>query len=313
LLANSASIGLAMREDEPLPDPASGPSREFVRGHTAWRLAVDPAFFTTMGLPLLRGRALDARDVEGSQPVAVINSLLARQLYQSDDVVGRRFKIGTRRESPVFEIVGVAADARFSSVRRPKPPTVYTSYLQQPMKQAATFAVRTAGDPETFAPTARDVVRQVDPNLPLFGVRSQDDQIAESLREEKLFARLATLLGIVTVALSAIGLYGLLAYSVTLRVPEIGVRLALGAQRSAVRWMILRQSLLLAGGGLAIGIAAAAVATRVVESLLYGLPPRDPVALAVAGAILLLASALAGYLPARRAAGVDPIVALRAE
>jgi predicted permease len=274
---------------------------------------VDPAFFATMGIPILRGRALDQRDVEGSQPVAVVNSLMARQLFQTDDVIGRRIRMGWRAGAPLIEIVGVAADARYMSSRFPKPPTIYLPYLQQPMKQAATFAVRTAGEPEAFAPVAREIVRQVDPTLPLFAVRSQADQIAESMREEKLFARLATLLGFVTVALSAIGLYGLLAYSVTLRVPEIGIRLALGARRGAVGWMVLRHSLWLCAAGLAIGVGAAVATTNVVESLLYELPPRDPVAIATAGAILLLASALAGYLPARRAARVDPIVALRAE
>jgi ABC-type antimicrobial peptide transport system permease subunit len=181
------------------------------------------------------------------------------------------------------------------------------------VKQAATFAVRTSADPAAFSATAREIVGQVDANLPLFGMRSQDEQIADSLREEKLFARLATLLGLLAVALSAIGLYGLLAYSVTLRVPEIGVRLALGARRSAVGWMVLRRSLLLAATGLAIGLGAAWMSTQVVASMLYGLAPRDPVAMAGAAGILLLASALAGYLPARRAARVDPMVALRAQ
>jgi predicted permease len=312
LLANSASITSASRESETVPE-RGGPEREFMRDHSAWTLAVDSAFFTTMRIPILRGRALDPRDVEGAQRVAVVNSRLARQLFESDDVVGRRFKLGMRPGAPVFEIVGVSADARYTSVRQPKPPTVYVSYLQQPMKQPATFEVRTAGDPEAFVPVARDIVRQADGNLPLFGVRSQEDQLAESLREEKLFARLSTLLGFVTVALSAIGLYGLLAYSVTMRVPEIGIRLALGAGRGAVGWMIMRQSLLLACIGLAVGIGAAAATTQVVQALLYELPPRDPIAMAIAAAVLLLASALAGYLPARRAARVDPIVALRAE
>jgi predicted permease len=313
LLANSASIGLAVREDEAPPDVRRGQSPEFVREHSAWRLAVDSSFFATMRIPILRGRAFDARDVEGSQLVAVVNTRMAEQLFRSTDVVGRRFRLGSRTSSPILEIVGVSADARYSSVRRPMPPTVYLPYLQQPVKQAATFAVRTAGDPLAFGPTAREAVRQVDSNLPLFAMRSQDDQIANSLREEKLFARLSTVLAALTVALSAIGLYGLLAYSVTLRVPEIGVRLALGARRSAVGWMILRRSLLLAAAGLAIGLGAAWMSTQVVASMLYGLAPRDPVAMAVAAGILLLASALAGYLPARRAARVDPMVALRAE
>jgi ABC-type antimicrobial peptide transport system permease subunit len=140
-----------------------------------------------------------------------------------------------------------------------------------------------------------------------------EEQIARSIRQERLFARLAVMLGIVALTLSAIGLYGLLAYAVAQRVPEIGLRMALGAGRHAVRWMILRQSLVLAAVGLIAGVAGATAAARLVESMLYGVPPRDTTAMAIAAAIMLATCALAGYLPARRASRVDPIVALRAE
>jgi ABC-type antimicrobial peptide transport system permease subunit len=176
-----------------------------------------------------------------------------------------------------------------------------------------TFEVRTAGDPIAFAATARDLVREIDPNLPVFTMRSQDEQIAQSLDRERLFARLAALLGSITLALSAIGLYALLAYAVTRRTPEIGVRMALGADRSTVGWMILKQSLLLAAIGLPIGMAGAVAGTKAIESLLYDLPAGDPATLAGAAAVMLVVSAIAGYLPARRASRVDPLVALRTE
>jgi ABC-type antimicrobial peptide transport system permease subunit len=171
--------------------------------------------------------------------------------------------------------------------------------------------VRTAGDPLAFAGTAREIVREIDPGLPLSTMRSQDEQVAASLERERLFARLAALLGGVTLALSAIGLYALLAYAVTRRTPEIGVRMALGADRSAVAWMILKQSLVLAAVGLLLGTAGAAAGTRAIGSLLYDLPPRDPATLGAAAAIMLSVSMIAAYLPARRAARVDPLVALR--
>jgi ABC-type antimicrobial peptide transport system permease subunit len=173
--------------------------------------------------------------------------------------------------------------------------------------------VRTNGDAKAMAPAIREAMREVDAALPLVNLRTQDDQILESLTQERLFAALATLLGAVTLLLSGIGVYGLLAYSVARRTQEIGVRMALGAERSTVRWMILRQSLVLALAGVLLGVPAALVGTRVIEAMLYGLTPRDPMTVAGAAAVMTVVSLAAAYLPARRAASVDPIVALRAE
>jgi len=156
-------------------------------------------------------------------------------------------------------------------------------------------------------------VRGVDDQIPVVKMRTLEAQVAESLRQERLFSRLAILLGAVTLVLSAIGLYGLLAYGVAQRVREIELRMALGAERASVGWMVLRQSFLLATAGLLAGAAGAYAGTRLVESLLYELPPRDPIAMAAAAAILFTTCGLAGYIPARRAARVDPIVALRAD
>jgi predicted permease len=312
LLSNSSSIGVAANEREGTPEPGSAGARAFMSEHSVWRQVTGPGFFETMRVPILRGRALDERDTAGAQRAAVVNVLLARQLFKTDDVVGRRFRLGMRSTSPVYEIVGVAANARYTSVREDMPPTAYLAAAQQP-PGPATFEVRTAGDAEAFAAVARDVVRRLDDQLPLVAVRTIEDQIVRSLRQERLFARLAMLLGAVTLCLSAIGLYGLLAYGVAQRVPEIGLRMALGAERSAVRWMILRQSLLLAAAGLVTGGAGAVAGVRLVESMLYQLPARDPLTLAAAGAVMLITCVCAGYLPARRASRVDPLVALRSE
>ncbi len=312
LISNSSSMGMALRTDETAPDPAGPDARAFRSTHGALRLTVDPEFFRTMGLKIDRGRVFDNGDGGTSQKVAVINRALARQLFGTEDVVGRQFKIGMLPTAPIYEIIGVSADARYTSVRRPMSATVYLSYRQQP-PTAMTFEVRTAGDPTAFAPVAREVVRSVDGNLPLDRVQSQQNQVEVSLQRERLFATLATWLGLLTLALSAIGLYALLAYGVTRRTPEIGIRMALGAERAAVRWMIMRQSLVLAAWGLALGTAGAIAGTRMLEALLFEVQPRDPLAIGTAAAIMVVVSLLAGYLPARRAAGVSPLVALRTE
>jgi predicted permease len=312
LISNSSSIGLASRVDEAVPNRGSAESVAFRAKHSAFKLTVDPQFFATMGIKIERGRALDDRDSARTRKVAVINHALARQLFDSDDVVGRRFRTGMTPEEPDYQIVGVSADARYTSLRRPKPPTMYLPYRQH-AAGAMTVEVRTAGDPRTFAATAREIVRSVDRNLPLFRVQSQEEQIAASLQRERLFATLASWLGAVTVALSAIGLYALLAYAVTRRTGEIGIRMTLGAGRSDVRWMIVRQSLVLAAWGLAFGVVASAVGTRMLEALLFNVAARDPLTVALAAAIMLTVCVVAGYLPARRASRVDPMVALRAE
>ena len=312
LLSNSSSIGVASTEGEALPDPESELARSFMVEHRVWRQVAGPRFFATMRVPILRGRGLDERDGAGGQRAAMVNARLARQLFETDDVVGRRFRLGLLATSPLYEIVGVAADARYTAVREDMPPTTYLAAAQQPAGPA-TFEVRVTGDAAAFSTVAREVVRRLDDQLPLVAVRTLEEQIARSLRQERLLAGLAILLGTVTLGLSAIGLYGLLAYSVAQRVPEIGLRMALGAERGAVRWMVLRRSLVLGAIGLVAGTAGAIASARLVESMLYQLPARDPLTVAGAAAVMLATCVLAGYLPARRASRVDPLVALRAE
>ena len=312
LLSHQSAIGVVTRESETGPAVSSAEASAFMKSHMAWRQITGPDFFTTLRIPIVRGRALDARDSAKAQPVMVINRLLARQLFDSEDVVGRRVRLGMQKTSPVYEIVGLAADARYTAVRDRMPPTAYLAAAQQPLRTVV-FEVRTSADAGAIGNAAREAVRSIDDQLPIVNMRTLEQQVAESLRQERLFTRLAVLLGTVALALSAIGLYGLLAYGVAQRVPEIGVRMALGAERASVGWMVLRQSLLLSAAGLAVGAAGAYAGTRLIESLLYELPARDPIAVAVASVILLTTCVLAGYIPARRAARVDPLVALRAD
>jgi len=238
--------------------------------------------------------------------VAIVNEALARQLFGSSDALGRQMVLGLAGNSPAIEIVGVSANARYTSLRRPAPPTFYVSYRQR-STWGSTFVVRTALEPTAIVEQVRATLRELDPQLPLSNLRTQREQIQLSLQRERLFAQLATLL------LAMIGLYGLLAYSVARRTPELGLRMALGAGRGTVRWMVLRQSLLLVAAGLAVGVPAAVASSRFVSSLLFEISPTSPAPLAGAAAVMLLVALVAAFVPAHRASRVDPVVALRAE
>jgi predicted permease len=312
LIANSSTISVARVPGVPAPAPGSAEAQQFMRRNLAWRLPTDDRFLETMKIPLLRGRGLSPADSADAPKVAIINVALAKQLFGTPDAVGRRFVAGLREGSPELEVVGVCADARYTSIRRDPPPTFYVPYQQGPISRV-TFEVRTAGEPTAIVAQARDTLRRLDSTLPIFDIRTQQEQILRSLEQERLFAQLAILLGAVTMTLSGIGLYGLLAYAVTRRTPEIGVRMALGAERGEVRWMVLRQSLILIGVGLVVGVPAAASSSRLVESLLFGLQPRDPVVFTVASLVMVAVGLIAAYAPARRASRIDPLTALRAD
>jgi predicted permease len=309
--AGGSSTLAALPSDPPL-EPGSNEARLFFESHGAFVLSVSDRFFATYGIPVIHGRGLAPSDTADAQPVVVINQALARRLFGTTDVRGKQLKTDLRPNPTLFEVVGVVADAKYTSLRREAPPTMYFDYRQR-RADAPTFAVKTAADPLATATAVSDAVRQIDPDVPLFAMRTQSMQIEQSLRSEQFLAQMATLLGVVALLLCGIGLFGLLTYDVTRRTPEIGLRLALGAERRAVSWMILRQSLLLTSVGLVIGIPAAIVGARVLRSLLFGLTPNDPSSFAVAAAIMLLAATAAAYFPARRASRVDPVIALRAE
>jgi predicted permease len=313
LISNSSSFSAASRVEEARPERGTAAARNFLRDHGVYLLTVDEQFFSTLSIPIVRGRAFSTADVGGALG-AVINRALARQLWGTEDAIGRRFRVGLQQESPVYEVIGICADARYASLRRPMAPTAYFYYRQRPdEKSTPSFAVKTWAAPGAMASEVREIVRSLDPTLPVANVATQAEQITSFLERERLFARLALLLGIVALLLSAIGVYGLLAYSVVQRTQEIGIRMALGAAQRTVRWMVLRDSLVLAAIGLCAGVPAALAGTRLLEALLYGLPPRDALTLSAAAALMIGLALIAGYVPARRAARIDPMIALRAE
>jgi|SRR5579864_2458605 len=270
--------------------------------------SVGPNFFETMGIPILLGRSLTDRDNETAPKVVVINEALARQYFPNQLPLGKRV---TWHEKDV-EIVGIARNAKYHDLRQEDPPTVYEPYLQFGGGRVV-FAVRTAGDPVSIIRDVRHAAATVDRSLPLYNVRTQVQQIDSSLIQERLFAQLTSCFGGLALLLASIGLYGVMSYMVARRTGEIGIRMALGAAKGDIAGMVLRDVLLLVAAGLGIGLPAALVCTRVVRNQFYGLSFSDPVSIAVAAGILAFVAGLAGYLPARRAARIDPMTALRQE
>ena len=277
-----------------------------------WRQVVDARFFDTLRIPLLRGRLFTDADHANAPRVVIVSRTVAERFFPGQDPIGQRFSMARGANAPVFEVAGVVADHKYMSVRRDMPPIVYEHYLQRPLG-AMTLVVKTADDPLQLAEAARRTIAAIDAGVPTFDARTQEMQLAASIRTERLFAALATLLGTVVLLLAAIGLYGVVAYSVERRRAEIGIRMALGAERGAVRRMVLRESLVLALGGVIVGVPAAPAATRAIETLLFGLEPGDPLMVSAAALLLVLVALAAAYVPAHRASRLDPLVALRTE
>ncbi|MBZ5559351.1 MAG: ABC transporter permease [Acidobacteriia bacterium] len=277
-----------------------------------YRVMVSSSFFETLNVPVLLGRGFTPRDATGAPPVVVINETAAKKFFPGESPIGRRFGT-TPEDSGKLEVVGVLRDIRYNSVRDPAPPTMYVPYLQSRLGGGAVVEVRTAGDPLAAMGAIREAVRQVDPDLPLMDMTTQLEQVERRFLQEKLFAQAYALFGAVALALAAVGLFGLMSYSVARRTNEIGIRMALGAQRIDVLRLVMRESMMLVAAGVAIGLGVAVAASRLVGSLLFGLASTDVVTMAGAMIVMIAVSAFAGYLPARRASRVDPIVALHYE
>jgi predicted permease len=268
-------------------------------------------FFATTAIPLVRGRLFADADTANSPKVVIVNEAFVRQFLAGRDPIGQFY--GYDAANPrLFEIVGVVKDSRFNDVREPVPPTIFHSLSQDPI-DAASLNVRTFADPAPMVAEIREAVRSVDPNLPIGGSRTVAEVIVEGLWAYRLIARLASIFGALALGLACLGLYGVLSYTVARRTAELGVRLALGAPRQAVLWLVLHQTLTMAGIGIVAGLLLSFAAGRTVRSLLFGLTPHDPLTIVAAAIVLLAVSVGSGVIPALRAARVNPSDALRAE
>ncbi len=271
-----------------------------------------PNSFAALGIPLVAGRDFNAQDNQQAPRVAIINESMARRFFGNQSPVGRSFNWGWSGSQ--LEIVGVAKDVKYRSFREQERPMFYTPFLQPGTSRGQmTLVVRTTGDAVSLAAMLQREARALDPAMPMFTAETLAAQVNASLAQERLMAMLSSVFGLLALLLACIGLYGVMSSAVTRRTNEIGIRMALGAQRGNVIRMVLRESMSLVMIGVLIGLGAALATTRMIASLLFGLTPTDPLTIGLATLLLLVIAALAGYLPARRASQVDPMAALRVE
>jgi predicted permease len=289
------------------------PLGEPQRNGVYWNV-VGPDFPETMGIPVVMGRGMGWHDLSGRR-VAVVSESMARYFFPGQNPVGHHFSFGGKfNPDTAYEIVGVVKNAKYDSARDEPPRAAYLPYSANPDGNGRMwFEVRTAGDPLAMSGAIRETIRRIDAGLPLIGIKTQKQQMDESLAQERMFANLSSLFGLLALVLVAVGLYGTLAYAVVRRTSEIGIRMALGAGRSQVLWMVLRESLLVVLCGLALGLPAAFGLTRFIASMLFGVKAYDLPAIAATVIILAAAGGTAGLLPANRAARIDPLRALHYE
>jgi len=279
---------------------------------------VGPQYFETIGTRLLQGRVVDERDTPAAQHIAVINETFARRFFRNEDPIGQHFGMGDTSHSGDYEIVGLVEDAKYQDTRGPAYATFFLPLLQTPSGQqlrgwVGAVELHVAGKPENLEPLVRKTLAGIDPNLTVLNMVSFGEQVARNFNQERLIARLTELFGVLALILACLGLYGVTAYGVARRTNEIGIRMALGANRRNVLRLVLRAALVQLALGLAIGIPAALAGGRLLAGQLYGIKSYDPMILGLAATILGACALLAASVPARRATRVDPIVALRYE
>jgi len=314
-LSEVALISDSMENTNFLPE---GQKLDSNKEQSAPNNAVGAGFFKTMGIPIIAGREFDARDTATSPKVAVISQALARKAFPGMNPVGRHFLAHWHpregKQGDLVEVVGVCADTRYWTLKQDLVAIFFEPYVQASnLDYGATYEIRTRQNAASLAPALRKAVQSIDPDLPLMDVRTQREQIDATMQQERIFAALTAGFGVLALALACVGVYGVMAYSVARRTNEIGIRLALGALPQRVLAMVLGEASWLGLFGIGSGLAIALVLTRLVRSLLYGLQPQDLSSLAGAAMLLAFVSLAASWIPARRAAGVQPMEALRHE
>jgi predicted permease len=269
---------------------------------------VDTGYFATLDVPVRAGRDFTRGDGAGTLPVAIVNDTMAAKYWPNQDPIGRRMRFDS--DTTARQIVGIVKTIKYQTIGEPPQPAIYVA-LDQNYSEAMVLYVRSAGNPAAILPTVEREIRQFDRDVPLENAAPVVEVLDASLWMMKLAAGLLGVFGALALALASIGLYGVMAYAVTQRQREIGLRMALGADRAAVLRLVLTEAGSLVVVGVAAGLGLSALASRALSSLLFGLSPVDPIAFGGASALLVIVSAAAGYLPARRASRLDPMIALR--
>ncbi|HTQ96637.1 MAG TPA: FtsX-like permease family protein, partial [Candidatus Acidoferrum sp.] len=273
--------------------------------------AVGPGYFEAMGIPVLAGRTFGPQDTSKSQKVGVIGETLARNMFPSGSPIGKHYGGGPDHAGDI-EVIGVVKDVKYNNLNETQQPGDYLPHSQN-VRYLNDLVLRYSGDLSSVTSAVRQTIHDVDPALPIADLMTLDTAVSQSITNQRLVAQLSAFFALLALFLSSIGIYGLMSYSVVRRTNEIGLRMALGAEPRNVTWMVLKESLLLVLMGTAIGIPTALAGGQVVQSMLFGLPGKDVSSLLAGAAVLLVVAAFAGYLPARRASMVDPLVSLRYE
>jgi len=281
--------------------------------------AVGIRFFDTLGIPIVAGRGFGVDDTATSPKVAVVNQRLAAARFPNQNPIGKRIAVGVHAgygdvlTAGQIEIVGVCGDMLYGDLHGTPPPQLFVPFVQQTQVRRLTYQIRTQIKPDAIVPPLRQVVRAADPALPLVNVRTQEDQIDADLADERLLVTLTSVFGFLALVLASVGIYSVMAYSVAQRTREIGIRIALGAIPRQILAMVLREASSLSAAAIALGVVASLLATRFVRSMLFGIAPSDPATLWGAAVLLMIVAVGASWIPARRAAGVQPMEALRRE
>ncbi len=303
--------------------PAPGPNDHI---GSSWD-RVSPHFFETVGQPVVRGRGFTDQDTATSQKVAVVNQAFVKKFFPKEDPIGRHFGVFDQKYSSAFEIVGIVADAKYNNPREEmrtmyfRPLTQAMTGLTEPNAMQAearslyinSVTIHFQRPPQNLDATVRRTLANINPNLTMIDLHSLDYQVAGNFTQERLIARLTTLFGMLALVLASVGLYGITSYQVARRTSEIGLRMALGADRWNVVRMVMRGAFFQAGLGLAIGIPIAILGARYMADQLYQVRSYDPLSLLIAVVVLLASATVAGFIPARRAANIEPMNALRTE
>jgi putative ABC transport system permease protein len=272
---------------------------------------VSPGYLQALGIPLLSGRPFDEQDKADAPPVVIVNETFARHYWPNGEAVGKRIRTGDEK-NPWRTVVGVVADVKQYGLDTPSTLQLYLPHQQSPSQQMV-LVVRTKGDPLSQVAAVRNEVWAVDKDQPVYNIRTMEQLMSKSVAQRRFNMLLLGIFAAVAMALAAIGLYGVMAYAVTQRTHEIGIRMALGAQARDVLKMVVGQGMILTLAGVGIGLVAAFALTRVISSLLFGVSATDPVTFGSIALLLTVVAFLACYIPARKAAKVDPMVALRYE